>query len=440
MTKTSETRVGEIIQLLKSEVVPALGCTEPIAVALAVAKARETLGEKPAKAEVLVSPNILKNGMGVGVPGTGLTGLPIAAALGAVYGRSADCLELLKGVSPEAISEANEFLAQGKISIDVCNNDHKLYIEASCYSQQGSQAKAIITTRHSNISKVTLDDEIVECSLAEGKSADKDSTPSPELTISDIFDFAMEAPVERIAFILESAEMNTRVAKEGMENDYGLMVSKSIRKQIEQGILSDDIINNAMMLTSAACDARMAGCTLPVMSNSGSGNQGLTATLPIVAATEKLQSDRESKIRALVLSHLIAIHIKKYLGRLSALCGCVVSSAAAGCGISYLLGGGKKETVYTIKNMVGSVTGMICDGAKGGCTLKVSSGVASAIQAALLALDGIVISSNDGIIDDDIEKTIQNLGKVGARGMSQTDELLLQIMAAKVTGSDQAIS
>ncbi len=440
MTKTSETRSGEIIQLLKSEVVPALGCTEPIAVALAVAKAREILGEKPAKAEVLVSPNILKNGMGVGVPGTGLTGLPIAAALGAVYGRSADCLELLKGVSPEAISEANEFLTQGKISIDVCNNDHKLYIEASCYSQQGSQAKAIITTRHSNISKVTLDDEIVECSLAEEKSADKAKAPSPELTISDIFDFAMEAPVERIEFILESAEMNTRVAKEGLENDYGLMVSKSIRKQIDQGILSDDIINNAMMLTSAACDARMAGCTLPVMSNSGSGNQGLTATLPIVAATEKLQSDHESKIRALVLSHLIAIHIKKYLGRLSALCGCVVSSAAAGCGISYLLGGGKKETIYTIKNMVGSVTGMICDGAKGGCTLKVSSGVASAIQAALLAIDGIVISSNDGIIDDDIEKTIQNLGKVGARGMSQTDELLLQIMAAKVTGSVQTTS
>lgn len=432
MIETAGIQVEDVIELLKSELVPALGCTEPIAVSLAVAKARETLGELPDKAEVLVSPNILKNGMGVGVPGTGLTGLPIAAALGAVYGQSAYCLELLKGVTPEAIIEAKKFLTNGKVSIDVVRNEHKLYIEASCYNKHGRQAKAVITTRHSNISKVSLDNKTVECNTTDTGRTAMAKTPSPELTISEIFDFAMDVPLEKISFILESAEMNTRVAREGLENDYGLMVSKSIKRQIERGILSDDLVNNAMMLTSAACDARMAGCTLPVMSNSGSGNQGLTATLPIVAAAEKLHSDRERKIRALVLSHLIAIHIKKYLGRLSALCGCVVSSAAAGCGICYLLGGGKQEIVYTIKNMVGSVTGMICDGAKGGCTLKVSSGIASAIQSALIALDGIVISSNDGIIEDDVEKTIQNLGKVGVTGMSQTDELLLQIMASKV--------
>ena len=423
------------INLLKTEVVPALGCTEPIAVALAVAKAREVLGEEPQKVELLLSANIFKNGMGVGIPGTGTTGLPIAGALGAVYGNSSDCLEVLKGVDDKAVSKAKLLVSENRISVGVKKDTEKLYIEAICHGTNGNKSKAIITTKHSNISRIELNDEVLECS-GEMKVGENENTGSATkvvvpLSVSSIFTFATTVPYDQIEFILKTVELNDAIAQEGLSKEYGLMVGKKLKEFVDKGILSDDIMNNAMSLTAAASDARMAGSVLPVMSNSGSGNQGLTATLPVYSVAKRLKSSDEQLARALVLSHLIAIHIKTYLGRLSALCGCIVASAGAGCGVCYLMGGGEKEMGYTIKNMIGNVTGMICDGAKAGCALKVSSGVGSAIQSALLALEGVVISSNDGIIEDDVEKTIQNLGRVGSEGMTQTDDLLLQIMVSK---------
>lgn len=423
------------IDLLKTEVVPALGCTEPIAVALAVAKAREVLGEEPQRIELMLSANIFKNGMGVGIPGTRTTGLPIAAALGAVYGNSSDCLEVLKGVDDEDVSKAKAFVKEDRVTIGVKKGSEKLYIEANCYGTNSNTSKAIITTKHSNISRIEHNSEVLECS-GEMNSGENENVGSASkvvvpLSVKSIFNFATTVPYNQIKFIHKTVEYNYAIAQEGLLNDYGLMVGKKLKEFVDKGILSDDIMNRAMSLTAAASDARMAGSVLPVMSNSGSGNQGLTATLPIYSVALRLKSSDEQLARALVLSHLIAIHIKTYLGRLSALCGCVVAAAGAGCGICYLMGGGEKEMEYTIKNMVGNVTGMICDGAKSGCALKVSSGVGSAIQAALLALEGVVISSNDGIIEDDVEKTIQNLGEVGSKGMTQTDELLLQIMVSK---------
>ncbi|MFA5648645.1 MAG: L-serine ammonia-lyase, iron-sulfur-dependent, subunit alpha [Bacteroidales bacterium] len=423
------------IDLLKTEVVPALGCTEPIAVALAVAKAREVLGEEPQRIELMLSANIFKNGMGVGIPGTGTTGLPIAAALGAVYGNSSDCLEVLKGVDDEDVSKAKTFVKEDRVTIGVKKGSEKLYIEANCYGTNSNTSKAIITTKHSNISRIEHNSEVLECSgemnSGENENVGSASKVAVPLSVKSIFNFATTVPYNQIKFIHKTVEYNYAIAQEGLLNDYGLMVGKKLKEFVDKGILSDDIMNRAMSLTAAASDARMAGSVLPVMSNSGSGNQGLTATLPIYSVALRLKSSDEQLARALVLSHLIAIRIKTYLGRLSALCGCVVAAAGAGCGICYLMGGGEKEMEYTIKNMVGNVTGMICDGAKSGCALKVSSGVGSAIQAALLALEGVVISSNDGIIEDDVEKTIQNLGEVGSKGMTQTDELLLQIMVSK---------
>ncbi|MDY0200720.1 MAG: L-serine ammonia-lyase, iron-sulfur-dependent, subunit alpha [Tenuifilaceae bacterium] len=423
------------IDLLKTEVVPALGCTEPIAVALAVAKAREVLGEEPQRIELMLSANIFKNGMGVGIPGTGTTGLPIAAALGAVYGNSSDCLEVLKGVDDEDVSKAKAFVKEDRVTIGVKKGSEKLYIEANCYGTNSNTSKAIITTKHSNISRIEHNSEVLECSgemnSGENENVGSASKVAVPLSVKSIFNFATTVPYNQIKFIHKTVEYNYAIAQEGLLNDYGLMVGKKLKEFVDKGILSDDIMNRAMSLTAAASDARMAGSVLPVMSNSGSGNQGLTATLPIYSVALRLKSSDEQLARALVLSHLIAIRIKTYLGRLSALCGCVVAAAGAGCGICYLMGGGEKEMEYTIKNMVGNVTGMICDGAKSGCALKVSSGVGSAIQAALLALEGVVISSNDGIIEDDVEKTIQNLGEVGSKGMTQTDELLLQIMVSK---------
>lgn len=423
------------IDLLKAEVIPALGCTEPIAVALAVAKAREVLGEMPEKLELLLSANIFKNGMGVGIPGAGATGLPIAAALGAAYGKSSNCLEVLKDVDEESVRKAKAFVKENRVSVGVKKDSEKLHIEAICYGSNGNTSKAIITTKHSNISRIERNSEVIvfseEIIVNDNENTGSASKVDIPLSVHDIFEFATKVPYDQIKFIHKTVDYNYAIAQEGLSKDYGLMVGKKLKELVEKGVLSDDIMNSAMSLTAAASDARMAGSILPVMSNSGSGNQGLTATLPIYSVALRLKSSDEQIARALVLSHLIAIHIKHYLGRLSALCGCVVASTGAGCGISYLMGGGEKETIYTIKNMIGNITGMICDGAKEGCALKVSSGVGAAIQSALLALEGVVISSNDGIIEDDVEKTIQNLGEVGSKGMTQTDDLLLQIMVSK---------
>lgn len=422
------------ISILKAEVVPALGCTEPIAVALAVAKARETLGQTPATIKLFLSPNIFKNGMGVGIPGTGMIGLHIAAALGAIYGKSDNGLELLTGITDNVADEAKAIVDNNKVSIEIREGSEKLYIEAICTNSDGEWAKAVIAEKHSNIILVEKNGEVIERNQNQNENnnvEDGSLKDKVSLTIEGIFNFIARVPFADIKFILTTVDYNDAIAQEGLSKVYGLSVGRTLKGYIEKGILSDDLMNNAMCLTAAASDARMSGSTLPVMSNSGSGNQGITATLPVYSVAKGLKTDMETLARALALSHLVVIHIKNYLGRLSALCGCAVAATGAGCGITYLMGGGLKETIYTIKNMVGNITGMVCDGAKEGCALKVSTGVSAAVQSALLALDGIVISSSDGIIDEDIEKTIQNFGRVGSEGMNQADKLLLDIMVSK---------
>lgn len=424
------------ISLLRREVVPALGCTEPIAVTLAVANAREALGAPVAQVSAMMSANIYKNGMGVGIPGTGKTGLPLAAALGVVTGDPRRGLELLENVTPEDVERAQELIASGGVEVGIAHDVEKLYVQATVHSGSGATAQCTIRHEHSHVSEITKNGVVV---YSDTPKADGDEKTAPtaetvsarDITVKGIYDFATTAPLEEIDFILETARMNSAIAREGLSREYGLQVGKKMREQVEKGLLADDLLVRAMTVTAAASDARMAGCTIPVMSNSGSGNQGITATLPVVVTAERVNASKEQLARALTIAHLVAIHIKGYLGRLSALCGCVVASSGAGCGVAYLLGGGYKEICATIKNMVGNVTGMVCDGAKVGCALKVSSGVCSAMQSAFLAKEDICISSNDGIIDDDIERTIQNLGRVGCDGMVQTDDLLLDIMISK---------
>ncbi len=431
-------RESQIIGLIKREVKPALGCTEPIAVSLAVAKASEVLknsGKEISKIEVLVSANILKNGMGVGIPGTGMVGLHIAAALGATCGKSEYKLEVLKDLNQETIKLAKEMVNQGVITISLAKTEKKLYIEAICYSQEESSS-ATIEDSHDSITKVTHNESIIfsqkeENNQATGSHPKEMTTPEYKLTVKEILDFARNTPYEEIEFLLESARLNTALANEGLDKDYGLMVGKTIMDTNQSDIFGNGIIKYAMALTAAASDARMAGCTLPAMSNSGSGNQGITVTMPVIAVADKIGSSKEELARALALSHLIAIHIKGYLGKLSALCGCVIASTGSSCGIILLSGGGYDQICSAIKNMVGNITGMVCDGAKVGCALKVASGVSSSMQAAVLAMKNICISSNDGIIEDDIEKTIQNLGKIGAVGMQDTDKMILDIMVNK---------
>ena len=442
-------RQQEIIDLIRSEVKPALGCTEPIAVALAVAKAVEIITENcpgtcpdgwrrkaDFKIEVEVSSNILKNGMGVGIPGTGMVGIPVAAALGAVCGESALGLEVLKNLAKEDVLRARELADTKAVKVSVADTEHLLYVKATVYlegtrasAEVDPHAYAVIEDDHDRIVETSFADRILMSSESAAATEDK-GRKDHGLTVREIFDFATSASFDDISFILEDRTLNLALAMEGLHGDYGLKVGKAIR-ETQKEVFGDDFLSFAMGMTAAASDARMAGCTLPAMSNSGSGNQGITVSMPVIAYAIKYNVDDERLARALILSNLVAIHIKSFLGKLSALCGCVVASTGSACGIVYLQGGGVPEVSAAIQNMAGNITGMVCDGAKVGCAMKVASGVSCAVQSAVLALRGTCIPSTDGIIEDDVEKTIRNIGKIGSAGMKTTDRMILDIMLCK---------
>ena len=432
-----ETR-KKIIELVKCEVVPALGCTEPIAVALAVVAAREALPEGVccSSLEVAVSPNIYKNGMGVGVPGTGENGLAIAAALACFTGTKADKLEVLKGVTPEIVKKAKDFCAAGKVRIYPEESTDILHVRAVCRSENFT-TEAVINHSHTNIVSIKLNGGIVYSGNSE-TAEESTGENTHRLSVETIYEFSETAPLEEIEFITEGAEMNKRLSELGLSentpNCIMLGVGKSIKKRLDNCKKlcgRDDLMLEAMARTAAASDARMAGAMLPAMSNSGSGNQGITVMMPIVAAADVLGVSHEKYVRALMLGNLISILIKQNFGKLSAACGCVVASTGAACGITYLLGGTCEQIKYAVKNMTATLTGMICDGAKPGCALKVASGTAAAVQSAFYAIDGICVSGNDGIIDCDVEKTIQNVGTIASKAMCQTDREILRIMENK---------
>ena len=413
-----------ILALLHQEVVPALGCTEPIAVALTAARAAEALGRKPERLDVAVSANLLKNGMGVMVPGTGEMGLAIAAAAGALGGKSALGLECLASLDPAQAEAARAMVAADAVELHLPDNDLLLYCLVTAHAD-GHSAAAELRDSHDNITRVWQDGALVEDHMpAEANEAAPADWP---LTLARVYEFATTAPLEEISFILEAARMNRQVAEEGLSSQYGLGVGKSMDARVRKHILSDDLPTFAIRLTAAAADARMAGVMMPVMSNSGSGNQGITCTMPVVACAIRQESSNEDLARALMMSHLTSIHIKHHLGRLSAHCGAMVAATAAGCGIALLLDGDLAVMERTIRNMVGNVAGMICDGAKSSCALKVATAVGAGIQAVMLALDGSVVPGNEGITDDDIEVCIANLGRLGSTGMKEADKVILDI-------------
>ena len=331
-------------------------------------------------------------------------------------------------------------MGRDAVKVSVAEGVEKLFVLATVYDAQEHSASCTISGSHTNVTSLMKDGyETLNrgCGATQAASAACNSAAScttldgKAITIAQIYEFATTVAFDDIKFILEAERLNRRISEEGLSKEYGLSVGKRLWERIQSGQLGDDLLTRSMAMTSAASDARMAGSTIPVMSNSGSGNQGITATVPVLAAADKLGVDQEKLARALALSHLVAIHIKGYLGRLSALCGCVVASSGAGCGVAYLMGGGVKEIEATIKNMLGNMTGMLCDGAKVGCALKVSSGVSAAVTSAMLAIDGECISSNDGIIEDSVERTIANVGRIGAEGMLETDKMVLDIMTHK---------
>ena len=446
-----------IIELIKREVIPAIGCTEPIAVALCVAKATEILGCKPHRIEAHLSANILKNAMGVGIPGTGMIGLPIAIALGALIGKSEYGLEVLKECTPNAVEAGKRMIADEAISIKLKEGiTEKLYIEitasAATTAASGAtttasgattassgttttssctqSATAIIAGGHTNFIYLSHNGEVLlDAPL---KSTAEQNGNKTALTLKKVYDFATTAPLEEIEFILEAQRLNKAAAETSFKGRYGHQLGRTLKESTrEMSILGNNTFSKILSYTTAACDARMAGVMVPVMSNSGSGNQGITATLPITIYAEENNKSREELIRALTLSHLTVIYIKQSLGRLSALCGCVVAATGSSCGITYLMGGGYNQISFAVQNMIATLTGMVCDGAKPSCSLKIASGVSTSLLSAILAMEEQCVSSVEGIIDNDVDKSILNLTRIGSESMNETDHAVLDIMTHK---------
>ena len=419
-----------IISLVNKEVVPAIGCTEPMAVALCTAKAATTLGRRPERIEVFLSPNMLKNAMGVGIPGTGMIGLPIAVSLGALIGKPEYELEVLKDLTPATLEQGKRYINDADIDIKLKQgNVDKLYIEVVC--RAGSDmATAIISGSHTHFVYVERNGEVVMDNRGGHGGADEEEDDI-QLNFRLVYDFATTAPLDEISFILKTKEYNMTAAEESIKGNYGHCLGKTMDRPLSHGIFGDNIFSHILSRTASACDARMGGAMIPVMSNSGSGNQGICATNPVVVYAMENENTDEELIRALMLSHLTAIYIKQSLGKLSALCGCVVASTGSSCGITYLMGGDYTRICNSVKNMVANLTGMICDGAKPSCALKISSGVSTALLSALLSMEGKCVTSAEGIVDDDVDKCIHNLTSIGADAMRATDDMVLDIMTHK---------
>ncbi len=417
-------RTQELLNLLHQEVIPAIGCTEPMCVALCVARAKEKLGAEPDAVTVYLSKNIYKNAMAVGIPGTGMTGLPIAIALGATIGKSEYQLEVLRDTTPEAVTYARKFLQRVPVHIAVAPDaPDMLYVHAVVSLGKDKQAEEIIQGTHTGAIAENNEDVSVN-------------------NLREVYDFAMEVPLNDVQFLMDGAKMNMAAAEKSFMGNYGHGLGRLLHTVSNQhltnsqpthmsNIFGDTLFTKILCYTCGACDARMSGAMVPVMSNSGSGNQGISCSIPVYLYALEHNCDEEQTLRALTLSNLTVIYMKQSLGRLSALCGCVVAATGSAAGLTYLMGGQYDEITFAIKNMVANLSGMICDGAKPGCALKVTSGVATAVLSASMAMHHSFAEATEGIVENDIDRTIHNLTRIGHDGMCQTDDLILDIMTHK---------
>ncbi|MBO6074570.1 MAG: serine dehydratase subunit alpha family protein [Paludibacteraceae bacterium] len=411
---------NDILNLLHQEVVPAIGCTEPMCVALCVARAKEQLGAEPDAITVSVSKNIYKNAMGVGIPGTGMNGLPIAIALGATIGKSEYDLEVLRDTTPEAVAYAKAYLQRVPPTITIAQDaPDMLYVHVS----------------------VSREDKTAESTI-QGSHTGKTCEPYCISNLKEVYDFALNVPLCDIQFLMDGAKMNMAAAEKSFMGSYGHGLGRLLHTVSNQhltnsphtqmsNIFGDTLFTKILCYTCGACDARMSGAMVPVMSNSGSGNQGISCSIPVYLYALEHNMDEEQTLRALTLSNLTVVYIKQSLGRLSALCGCVVAATGSAAGLTYLMGGQYDEVTFAIKNMIANISGMICDGAKPACALKVTSGVATAVLSASMAMHHSFAEATEGIVENDIDRTIHNLTRIGHDGMCQTDDLIIDIMTHK---------
>ena len=424
---------SKLVNILRAEVKPALGCTEPVAVALACAKANELLGEEIKKCTIGLSPNVYKNGMCVGIPGTDRLGLKISAAMGLIGGKSENGLRVLETLTTEDVKVAENYMDNNNIDISPIDTEEKVYIEV-VLEGENNKTKVVIRTKHDNIVFASKNDEILLEEAVEEVAATTNNTQPKEnildtITIKEIVEAIESVDFEEIEFLLEGITMNEEIANYGLNEKVGVGVGYGMKKSMEEGLLSDDLMNYTMIITAAASDARMAGVKLPVMSSNGSGNHGITAILPIVAYNKKFPQTDDRLARSLAISHLLTAYVKNYTGRLSAVCGCgVAASIGATSGLSWLMDLGIEQVEGAIENMVANLSGMICDGAKAGCALKLASAASAAVQSAIIAKQNCIVPPMNGIVGNRVEQSIQNLGRVSDKGMTTTDKVIISVM------------
>ncbi len=427
--------------ILRLEVAPALGCTEPVAIALAAAAAAALLPDKQIDSiEIWVDPNIYKNGIAVSIPGTqGLSGIDTAVAIGALGGDPALKLEVLDSVTEQNVAAARKFLKEGRVKVNILS-DHKGLMIRTSLKGGNNKAESVIKDLHDNIVSLILngkqvtDSPLLSSANAEDGKGDVNMLESwlKKRSLSELLELVDDLDQDDIAFLKQGIHYNMQLAEYGLKHGDGLGIGKTLDRLVRQRFISRDMILAARILTSAASDARMAGVKLPAMSSAGSGNHGLTATLPIWAVRDFVDCDEQTVLEAVGLSHIITAYIKAHTGRLSAICGCsVAAGAGAAAGITYLLGGDVHHIAGAIKNLAEDLAGVICDGAKAGCSLKLATAAGTAVQAALFSLQGVQVKHTDGIIGVSPEKTMQNIGTLSTQGMIETDRTILQIMLDK---------
>ncbi|MCF5878993.1 L-serine ammonia-lyase, iron-sulfur-dependent, subunit alpha [Aeromonas veronii] len=423
----------QYLQIIQQVVKPALGCTEPIAAAYAAAVAARQLGCEPGRLEVAVSDNLYKNSMGVYVPGTGKIGLAIAAAAGAIGGNADAGLEVLAAIQPAQVDRAQQLIDAGKVQVSRTAAPEFIFCRVTVYGSddKGEEHSAEVTLcgGHTRIVEQRRDGEVTFTADQSQGGATGSICDGVDISIAAIYEFATQVEFEQIRFILKASELNGKLSAEGMNNPYGLEIGRTMQQNINAGLIGEDVMNRIVMMTAAASDARMGGATLPAMSNFGSGNQGIAATIPVMVIAERFAASEEQLARALIMSHLGAIYIKSHYPPLSAFCGNTVTSAAASMAMVYLAGGSFEQSCFAIQNVLSDSAGMVCDGAKASCAMKVSTSSGAAVRGFLMALNSHSVSGQ-GIVAGDVDQTIRNVGQMVKEGMSATDSTIIDIMSA----------
>ncbi|WP_421298222.1 serine dehydratase subunit alpha family protein [Aeromonas veronii] len=423
----------QYLQIIQQVVKPALGCTEPIAAAYAAAVATRQLGCEPGRLEVAVSDNLYKNSMGVYVPGTGKIGLAIAAAAGAIGGNADAGLEVLAAIQPAQVERAQQLIDAGKVQVSRTAAPEFIFCRVTVYGSddKGEEHSAEVTLcgGHTRIVEQRRNGEVTFTADQSQGGATGSICDGVDISIAAIYEFATQVEFEQIRFILKASELNGKLSAEGMNNPYGLEIGRTMQQNINAGLIGEDVMNRIVMMTAAASDARMGGATLPAMSNFGSGNQGIAATIPVMVIAERFAASEEQLARALIMSHLGAIYIKSHYPPLSAFCGNTVTSAAASMAMVYLAGGSFEQSCFAIQNVLSDSAGMVCDGAKASCAMKVSTSSGAAVRGFLMALNSHSVSGQ-GIVAGDVDQTIRNVGQMVKEGMSATDSTIIDIMSA----------